>query len=132
MSDDIRHLGTAVGEVADVCLALRARRAANRLARLYNAHLAEVGLEVAQFSTLCVIADGRITSVQAIADYLGAERSTLARNLKLLVRKGLVAETPGQGRLAYGLTPSGAHLVARAIPLWRNAQAAAEAHTNPA
>ena len=122
----------AVAEVAGACHALKARRAANYLARLYSNRLSAVGLEVSQFSTLCIVADGRARTVQAIADYVGAERSTLARNLKVLVRRGLLSESPREGRLEYELTPDGEKTLSVAIPLWREAQATAEAAMQPA
>jgi DNA-binding MarR family transcriptional regulator len=110
-------------EMRDTCIGHATRRAANALTRHYNAALAPVGLEVTQFTTLCVIAGGRIDSAAALAAAVGIDRSTLARNLALLRRDGLVAVEPGSGRRqCQRLTPAGRERLIDAIALWRDAQ----------
>jgi DNA-binding MarR family transcriptional regulator len=58
-----------------------------------------------------------------LADLVGVERSTLARNLDRLIAMGLVAAEKGEGRrIVHRLTDKGSDTVAEAIPLWRKAQ----------
>ncbi len=107
------------------CYALQARRTANQLMRSYNRALAPLGLEIAQFSTLCVVAAEQALSVAEMAAHLGVERSTLVRNLKLMERDGLIAQAGRDGRrVRYRISPRGTALLEQALPVWRDVQAA--------
>jgi DNA-binding MarR family transcriptional regulator len=107
------------------CYAFQARKTANALLRAYNDWLKPVDLELAQFTTLCAILDGRARSIGDLADVLGVERTTLVRNLKVLQKRGLIAiDARQQRRLTHRLTPEGAETLKRALPLWEQAQAA--------
>ncbi|MGB6118606.1 MAG: MarR family winged helix-turn-helix transcriptional regulator [Mesorhizobium sp.] len=108
-----------------VCLGAALRRTANLVTRVYNAYLAPAGLEVTQYSILRKIEIGSAGSASELADIVGVERSTLARNLERLEKLGLVSAKAGQGRrLVYVLTPQGQERVNHAKPYWHQAQAA--------
>lgn len=105
------------------CYALQARRTANQLARTYNRALAHLNIEVAQFSTLCVIAAEKALSVSDMAAHLGIERSTLVRNLKILERDELIRQSGREGRrIQYQITAKGSRLLNRALPVWHQLQ----------
>ncbi|GLS30099.1 DNA-binding transcriptional regulator, MarR family [Mesorhizobium albiziae] len=109
--------------IGATCLVRSARRTANVVTRAYNQHLAPSGLEVTQFSILCTIAMELAKSASELADMVGVERSTLARNLDRLIAAGLVEAEKGDGRrLVHRLTDRGAAMIAQALPLWRQAQ----------
>ena len=109
------------GDIA--CIGAALRRTANLVTRIYNAHLAPAGLEVTQYSILRKIEAGTAGSASELAELVGVERSTLARNLERLEKLGLISAQAGEGRrLIYQLTPEGAARVEAAIPLWREAQ----------
>ena len=109
--------------IGTTCLVRSARRTANVVTRAYNQHLAPSGLEVTQFSILCSIAMALAKSASELADMVGVERSTLARNLDRLIAAGLVETEKGDGRrLVHRLTDKGADMIAQALPLWRHAQ----------
>jgi len=109
--------------IGAACLGRAARRTANLVTRAYNHHLSPLGIEITQFSILCTIALERAKSASELADMVGVERSTLARNLDRLVASGLVqAERSDGRRIVHRLTEKGLDLVADALPLWRNAQ----------
>ncbi|MDP3896119.1 MAG: MarR family transcriptional regulator [Mesorhizobium sp.] len=113
----------APSEIGGACLSRAARRTANLLTRTYNAYLAPSGVEVTQFSILCTIARGNAGSASELADLVGVERSTLARNLDRLAAAGLVRAEPGEGRrIVHVLTQEGMQRIAAAQPLWRKAQ----------
>jgi DNA-binding MarR family transcriptional regulator len=76
-----------IGTMGDHCFALQAPKTANLLARVYNSALEPLGLEISQFSTLAAVASDSITE---LGGALGVERSTLARNLRVLERDGLI------------------------------------------
>lgn len=107
------------------CIGAALRRTANLVTRVYNAYLAPAGLEVTQYSILRKIETGNAGSASELADIVGVERSTLARNLERLDKLGLVAARSGEGRrLVYELTPLGIERLDAARPLWRAAQQA--------
>jgi DNA-binding MarR family transcriptional regulator len=105
------------------CFALQARKTANLLARIYSRAMASIGLEIAQFSTLCVVAAEQSLSVSEMAMQLGIDRSTLVRNLKILERDQLIAQSGREGRrVIYRLTDKGKTLLVQALPLWEQIQ----------
>lgn len=111
------------GDIA--CIGAALRRTANLVTRIYNAYLAPSGLEVTQYSILRKIEAGRAGSASELAEIVGVERSTLARNLERLEKLGLIAARQGEGRrLLHELTAEGQERLAAAIPLWRQAQEA--------
>ncbi|QPC86002.1 MarR family transcriptional regulator [Mesorhizobium sp. NBSH29] len=109
--------------IAQICFVRAARRTANLVTRVFNQHFAVIGLEVTQFSILCTIALERAQSASELADMVGVERSTLARNLARLIQAGLVVAEAGSGRRqVHRLTASGRDIVQQALPLWGEAQ----------
>jgi DNA-binding MarR family transcriptional regulator len=82
-------------ELVDRILAL-----ASRLSRTINADVRQqklsVSLTMGQFRTLSHLAAG-MTSSADLAEYLVVTRPTITRLIDGLVRKGLVARTPGAG-----------------------------------
>ncbi len=113
----------AVLRIGGGCFGRAVRRTANLLTRTYNAYLAPAGIEITQFSILCIIARGDATSASELADFVGVERSTLARNLDRLAAAGLVRAEAGEGRrVVHSLTTEGEARIAAALPLWNKAQ----------
>ena len=114
------------GEMPETaCISAALRRTANLVTRVYNAYLAPSGLEVTQYSILRKIQSGKAGSASELAELVGVERSTLARNLERLVSAGLVSTLTGEGRrVRHELTPAGEQKIDAALPLWREAQQA--------
>jgi DNA-binding MarR family transcriptional regulator len=118
------RLRSQISTMGERCFALQARKTANLLARLYNAALEPLGLEISQFSTLAAVALERSDSITELASALGVERSTLTRNLKILERDGLIVLSERQGRCStYRLTSKGRRMLSKALPLWKDVQA---------
>jgi DNA-binding MarR family transcriptional regulator len=118
------RLRSQISTMGERCFALQARKTANLLARLYNAALEPLGLEISQFSTLAAVALERSDSITELASALGVERSTLTRNLKILERDGLIVLSERQGRCStYRLTSKGRRMLSKALPLWSDVQA---------
>jgi len=70
-----------------------------------------------------------VSSIGAIADWLGMDPTTLNRNLKPLKERGLVKDQtdPSDGRLRIvQLTGKGRHKLNNAMVLWRQAHAKVE------
>src|SRR5947209_8645628 len=106
------------------CTVYRLRLAARRASRLYDRHLAPAGIGVAQFALLRVLEIHNGSSVTALALALEMDRTTLTRNLRPLVRAGLVELMNGSDRRsrAIEITSEGRDRLAMAHPLWQQAQ----------
>jgi DNA-binding MarR family transcriptional regulator len=115
------------------CTCARVRRAARVVTKLYDARLAPLGIGIAQFGLLMAVRTETGATVSALAEALGADRTTVTRNLAPLSRAGHVAVAAGPDRRsrAVRLTPQGRALLRAAVPLWREAQAAVEAALGP-
>lgn len=94
------------------------------MTRRYDDLLRPFGVSVVQFSVMTTVRNVKETPVSEMAGRIAMDRTTLLRNLDLLVRKGLVADSPvnkGHGR-AFKLTLEGDKLLDQLIPKWREAQ----------
>ena len=110
------------------CACVRARRASRALTDLYDAALRPVGLKITQFSVLRTLQRLGPVSISALAAEMALERSTLGRNLLLLKRDGLVrlGDASDMREWSVELTSRAVRLLARALPLWEEAQAKVE------
>lgn len=115
--------------VRDTCLCLHVQRAARAVARRFDEALRPLDLTNGQFSLMMSLNRPTSPSIGSVADLLAMDRTTLTANLKPLERRGLVKVTVDQadkrGRLMT-LMPAGRKLLAAALPLWEEAQAATE------
>ena len=113
------------------CTCLRMRRATRLVTQLYDHALGPSGLTVSQFGLLAYLlgasqAPSNASSIGTIAEWLGMDPTTLNRNLKPLVAKGLVriASDSADGRVrVVRITEKGRRGLLKAVPLWRSAQA---------
>ncbi|MGH7553876.1 MAG: MarR family winged helix-turn-helix transcriptional regulator [Longimicrobiales bacterium] len=111
-------------ECAD-CLCLASRKAARAITRAYERELRPYGLRATQFSLLVMLELKGPQPLGALARALGAERTTLTRNLALIERQSLVETRPGEDarERILAITPSGRRTLQKALPAWRKAQA---------
>src|SRR6516162_11914019 len=109
------------------CVCAAARRASRELTRAFEKEMRGSGLRGTQFSLLAMLAQTGPMPTTRLADFLGLERTTLTRNLRPLVRDGLVRIAEGQDRRVRkaAITPVGEEAARRAFPFWRKAQDAA-------
>ena len=116
------------------CTCLRMRRATRRVTQVYDHALEPVGLTVNQFGLLGYLygashAPAPASSIGSIAEWLGMDPTTLNRNLKPLLAKGMVrnATDPTDGRVRIvRITGKGLRTLRKALPHWRGAQADVE------
>lgn len=111
-------------DVAGQCACQKLREATRKVTRRYDEALKPVGIKGSQFTMLSVIACVDDTSLSALADRLGMERTTLIRNLKPLERDGLL-ETSDEGyrrSKKARITDAGLKTLEAALPRWRKAQ----------
>jgi DNA-binding MarR family transcriptional regulator len=109
-------------EVACVCAA--ARMAARSLTRVYDRALEPAGIRTTQFSILARLFEEGPLSVTHLAGRLAMDRTTLARDLRPLERRGLVSVSVGVDRRVRiaALTAEGRRLVDDVRPLWKTVQ----------
>lgn len=107
------------------CMVSNSRMAARAITRRYDAYLRPHGVTATQFSLLGVIRLAGGSTVSALAEARGFDRTTLTRNLDRLEKNGLIASRDaekGNGRLC-AVTAKGEELLEMLLPLWRRAQA---------
>ena len=112
--------------ISQQCLAIRARRLERTVTRLYDAALRPHGVSGAQLGVLVAVALSGEVQPKTLCTILELEKSTLSRNIGLMVGKGWI-ESQRSGRAQIlRLTAAGSALLARALPSWRRAQGQAQ------
>lgn len=103
------------------CLTQGLVSAAKSVSRGLEQALKAHGLTAAQFFALSALKEGQGTTVQALADTLGSERTTMSRNADLMVRRGwiLTRTDPATGQRLLSFTPDGAARVKAARRAWK-------------
>jgi DNA-binding MarR family transcriptional regulator len=114
-----------LAEVAADCACRRLRRTARAVTQRYDETLRPAGLRITQFTLLVAVALTEPVRIAQLADTVDLDRTTLARDLKPLTDRGLVEVAAGDDRRTrvVRLTGQGRAAIARAYPLWRQAQA---------
>ncbi|HTC34035.1 MAG TPA: MarR family winged helix-turn-helix transcriptional regulator, partial [Bryobacteraceae bacterium] len=110
------------------CTCLRMRRATRRVTQFYDHALQRTGLTVNQFGLLAYLCGASLArtnaSIGTTAEWLGMDPTTLTRNLKPLLVKGLVKNVPDPDddrvRIV-AITEKGLRMLREAVPRWRNA-----------
>ena len=116
---------TTERDIVESCVCHKVRMAARAVTRAYDAALRPVGLRATQFAVLVAVAIEGAVSITALAQALGMERSTLTRNVRPLVKDGLlVVGREGWHRSrTVEITEQGRARVRETVPLWERAQA---------
>lgn len=112
--------------ISQQCLATRARRLERTVTRLYDAALRPHGVSGAQLGVLVAVALSGDVQPKTLCTILDLEKSTLSRNVALLVGKGWIASQRSGRAQMLRLTPAGSAVLARALPAWRRAQRQAQ------
>ncbi|MDB5935362.1 MAG: MarR family transcriptional regulator [Massilia sp.] len=109
------------------CTCFKLRKLTRTMSRLYDQHLATVGLKTTQYSVLTNAAREALP-VAELADRLGTERTTLTRNLKPLIEAQWITLEPGADsrQRIVTITAAGRAKVKEAFVAWRAAQDALE------
>jgi DNA-binding MarR family transcriptional regulator len=113
-------------EILENCACHKARTAARAVTRAYDEALRPVGLRATQLAVLVAVAMDDAISINALAQFMGMDRTTLTRNLRPLEKEGLVTlgiEGWRRSR-ALTITKKGRSRLREALPLWSRAQQA--------
>ncbi|WP_375756895.1 MarR family winged helix-turn-helix transcriptional regulator [Corallococcus exercitus] len=106
------------------CLALR--QASRHVTQFYDQVLAPSGLRTTQYSILHTVQARGPLTVNALAEQLVMDPSTLTHNLRPLLKDGFVVLEVGRTdrrQRAVAITPEGQAVYRKARPLWLRAQA---------
>ena len=115
---------TEFGQVASSCACFNLRKASRVVTQHFDEILKSSGLLITQFTILVAIAVAGSGTVNELAERLVMDRTTLTRNLKPMERKGWLKSEPGQDQRTrmISLTLNGEAALAKALPLWKQAQ----------
>jgi DNA-binding MarR family transcriptional regulator len=107
------------------CTCFNLRKATRVVTKMYDEALKPSGLRATQFSLLATVEGKEPIGISELAEALVTDRTTLTRNLKPLLTQSLVEviESDDQRQRPIALTSKGKDTLARALPLWREAQA---------
>jgi DNA-binding MarR family transcriptional regulator len=109
------------------CACTAIRRASRTITHHYDEALRDSGLRTTQFTLLATLVQTGPMPMTPLAAFLSLERTTLTRNLKSLLRDGLVesrAQKDGRVR-KIAITAKGEAKARGAFPLWKKAQESA-------
>lgn len=114
----------AVDEIVSNCLAVRVRLLGRAVTSLYDHALEEHGVSIAQINLLAALGKIGPCSPARIGEVLQLERSTVSRNLSLLMKHGWVeaVSANAKGVREVALTGSGRKKIETVLPAWRQAQ----------
>ncbi|SHK54809.1 DNA-binding transcriptional regulator, MarR family [Anaerocolumna jejuensis DSM 15929] len=106
------------------CYCLKLRRTTGNLTRFYDKMLEPSEVTVSQYGLLLNISKAENGSLRELADMAELDRSTLARNIKPLIKKRLVCDTKADGARdsKLVLTRDGEKTLLQAAGLWSKAQ----------
>ena len=107
------------------CTCANLRKAARVVTQAFDTALQPSGLRATQFTVLATLAKRGEMPLMKLAEAMVLDRTTLTRNLRPLIAKGLVSEARDADRRVrrLGLTGAGQAALEAALPHWRDAQA---------
>jgi DNA-binding MarR family transcriptional regulator len=116
--------GSKLREVARACACANLRKAARAVTQLFDAALAPSGLKATQFTLLVTSRLAGEQTINQLAERMVMDRTTLSRNLRPMVREGLLEVTAGEdGRTRLvRISSEGEQVLEEAYPRWQAAQ----------
>ncbi len=108
----------------DTCICARLRRATRSITKLYDDALKGGGVNATQFTQLYAIATIESPTLVQLSYETCLDRSTLGRNIRVLVKMGLVSMDSGSDERTkvVHLTSKGVTVFEESKPLWVSAQ----------
>lgn len=120
--DDLEE--SKLREVARACACANLRKAARVVTQIFDAALAPSGLKCTQFTLLATARLAGEQTVNGLAEKMVMDRTTLSRNLRPLVRAGLLETIPGDDNRTrlIRISAEGKQALGQAYPMWEAAQ----------
>ncbi len=106
------------------CVCYVFRKTARFVINYYDAALKDADLKSNQFIILAAVAYMGKTNFKNLAEFVGIDQSTLARNLVTVEKQGFVTVSPGSNKREklISLSRIGKNKLACAFPHWQKAQ----------
>jgi DNA-binding MarR family transcriptional regulator len=107
------------------CTCLAVRQAARHVTQFYDRHLASAALRTTQFSILARLRRHGAMTINALAEDMVMDRTTLGRNILPLERDGLITIQPGRTdrrSKELRLTDAGLERLRAGFQGWKDAQ----------
>lgn len=110
--------------VPKTCLLLNFREVCRELTQIYEEQLKTIGLFSTQYTLLVSLKLQTPEKISTLAKHIGLDRTTLTRNLSLLVKKGWVVydKSSDSRQKIVKLTKEGEEILRLAFPIWENIQ----------
>ena len=120
MKAELEH---AICETAQ-CVAYNLRKASRIASKVYEKEMRGAPVHGPQFSLMIIIAKRGTETITGLARDIGADRTTLTRNLRQLERKGLIRISQGSDNRAkaVALLPDGEKAIRESVRHWKRAQ----------
>lgn len=117
-------MSTSVDEIVQDCLAVRIRLIGRTVTSLYDGALERHGVTIAQVNLLAALGKVGPCPPARLGEVLQLERSTVSRNLRLLLNQGWIepSASDGKGMREVALTDAGRTKIESVMPEWRQAQ----------
>ena len=111
-------------EMLTICTALNLRKASRVVTKLFDDVLRPIGLRSTQLPILVTLRLLGPTTMRQLSAELAMSPTTLTRNLRPLVKRGMVQVLAGDDRRTreISLAEEGRKLLEEAVPLWEKAQ----------
>jgi DNA-binding MarR family transcriptional regulator len=115
---------SAIDEIVSGCLAVRVRLISRTLTSVYDGALDGHGLTIAQVNLLAALGKVGPCAPATLGEVLQLERSTVSRNLTVLLRHGWIeaVSSDAKGIREVALTAAGRSKIESVLPDWRQAQ----------
>lgn len=107
------------------CACLHVRKTDRQLLQMYDRYLRPLGIRSTQYGMLKCVEGFPDPFISDIGRFLGMDQTTVTRNIEKLERAGLVKTGPhpdGTRKKKVELSPAGRDILAKAHPLWEEAQ----------
>jgi DNA-binding MarR family transcriptional regulator len=104
------------------CNCFYLRKASRHLTQIYDTILAPSGIRSTQYMILAVLNERGGLSVNELAEVMVMDRTTMGKNLRPLVRDGLIAANVSdldRRSRTVSLTKKGSKVLEDAYPLWK-------------
>ena len=109
-----------------ICYCTNLRRSANAIPTFYDAQIKETGITISQYYLLINLSRLGNANISHWAEYVGLDRSTMIRNIKILQANELIVQTEGNGK-TFMLSEKGNEVIIKAQPVWQELQEKIEA-----
>jgi DNA-binding MarR family transcriptional regulator len=106
------------------CTCFNVRRISRVMTQFFDAEVRRHGIRPTQTPILGALQAKNGWGMAELSEWLGMERTTLVRNLRPLLRDGLVQAKGGGrgGHVELEITVKGRSALAKTLPAWRTAQ----------